>query len=281
MGAIPKQELTMLEQQVTLMKQQADAQFALTPTGQNIRQFEFVQRIGQMYAQSSMVPDTYKGNIANCVIAVDMAQRMGANPLMVMQNLYMVHGIPSWSTKFLIATINQCGRFSPLMYECNNLEGDDYGWRCYTYAKDDVQRKNRLEGSWITWKMVKQEKWDYKPDKSGKNTSKWASMPEQMFRYRAAAFWERTHAPEISMGFYTREEILDANIEDVEYTEMPTMSKKFAKAALQELAAKNARAARQAATVMPEPAEVVEAPTEEAAEVKETIDTNTGEIKFE
>ena len=279
MGATPEQELTMLEQQVTLMKQQADAQFALTPIGQQLRQFEIAQRIGQMFAQSTMVPDTYKGNIANCVIAVDMAQRMGANPLMVMQNLYMVHGNPSWSTKFLIATINQCGRFLPLMYESNDLQGDDYGWRCYTYAKDDVQRKNRLEGSWITWKMVKQEKWDYKPDKSGKNTSKWSSMPEQMFKYRAAAFWQRQYAPEISMGFYTREEIEDTFAEDVDYTEIPT-TKKTAKAALQELAAKNARAARQAATVMPEPAEVVEEATE-AAEVKETIDTNTGEIKFE
>lgn len=270
MGAVEKRELTMLEQQVTLMKQQADAQFALTPIGQQLRQFEIAQRIGQMFAASTMVPDTYKNNIANCVIAVDMAQRMGANPLMVMQNLYMVHGNPSWSTKFLIATINQCGRFLPLMYECNNLTGDDYGWRCYTYAKN--KGENRLEGTWVTWQMVKKEKWN---EKGG---SKWLSMPEQMFKYRAAAFWQRQYAPEISMGFYTREEIEDTFAEDVEYTEMPT-TKKTAKVALHELAAKNARAARQA-TVIPEPAEVIEQATE-AAEVKETIDTNTGEIKFE
>ena len=45
---------------------------------------------------------------------------------MVMQNLYIVYGRPSWSSKFLIATINTCGRFEPLKFEltsngvCNN-----------------------------------------------------------------------------------------------------------------------------------------------------------------
>lgn len=72
--------------------------------------FELIQRVSKAFAGSDLVPAQYKGNLANCMIAMDMAQRIGANPLMVMQNLYIVHGTPGWSSKFLVATINACGR---------------------------------------------------------------------------------------------------------------------------------------------------------------------------
>lgn len=212
-----KQELefsqTPAGKEIAILKAKSDAEFALTPVGQELQRFQTNQRMGQMYAASTIVPDAYKGNIANCAIACDVALRMKANALMVMQNLYLVHGNPSWSSKFLIATINTCGRFQPLRYESNNKEGDEYGWRCYTYASEDKKKSERLEGPWVTWKMVKAEGWD---EKKG---SKWKTMPEQMFRYRAAAFWQRLYAPEISMGFNTIEESQEM-IEDVAYTEI-------------------------------------------------------------
>ena len=75
--------------------------------------FDHLQRVGRMFAQSAIVPAQYQMKspddvqaLANCVIALDMANRMGMNPLMVMQNLYNVHGNPGWSSKFLIACLN-------------------------------------------------------------------------------------------------------------------------------------------------------------------------------
>lgn len=56
--------------------------------------------------------------------------------------------------------------------------------------------------------MAKAEKW------TEKNGSKWLTMPDQMLMYRAAAFWQRAYAPEISMGFLTKEEYEDAEIVD-------------------------------------------------------------------
>ena len=47
-----------------------------------------------------------------------------------------------------------------------------------------------------------------------KQGSKWKSMPSQMLRYRAAAFWQRVYCPEISMGLITKEEAED--IQDAE-----------------------------------------------------------------
>ena len=204
------------ELQVIQAKQAAE--FALTPVGQTVKQFEVMQRMAQMYTKSTIVPDTYKGNIGNCVIAIDMAMRMGANPLMVMQNLYIVHGNPAFSSKFLIATINASGRFSPLRYEFKGKEGaTDYGCRCVAYEASDKEHKEPLYGDWITMEMATKEGW---VSKSG---SKWKSMPSQMLRYRAAAFWQRVYCPEISMGLMTKEEIDD--IQDAEYVDVPSGSR--------------------------------------------------------
>lgn len=200
-------------QEIRLMKAKNDAEFSLTPVGQELKRFEYNQRMGKVWATSTIVPDTYKGNIANCIIAIDMSTRLGISTMMVMQNLYIVHNNPSWSSKFLIATVNTCGRFTPLRYECNKKSGDEYGWRCYAYEKSDKDRKERLEGPWVTWQIVKAEGWHSKPG------SKWKTMAEQMFRYRAAAFWQRIYAPEISMGFVSSEELEDG-IEDAEYTDV-------------------------------------------------------------
>ena len=195
---------------------QEQRELLASPILQEIKKFEMQQRMAQMYTTSTIVPDTYRSNLGNCVIAIDMAMRMGTNPLMTMQNLYIVHGQPSWSTKFLIACVNKCGRFMPLEYE---KVGDDagkksYKCRAFAYAADDVKKERPLYGAWITWDMVEKEGW------SKKNGSKWLSMPEMMFMYRAAAFWSRTYAPEISMGFPTQEEVIDGAAMDVDFEDV-------------------------------------------------------------
>ena len=167
----------------------------------NLQGFELLQRTAKAFASSDLVPKQYQGNLANCMIAMDMAQRIGANPLMAMQNLYVVHGTPSWSSKFLIATINASGRFSSLRYEWKGEPGkDDFGCRAWAVEKETGER---LDGIWVTWKMVNAEGW------AAKNGSKWKTMPDQMFVYRAAAFWQRAYAPELGMGLQTVEEAYD------------------------------------------------------------------------
>ena len=190
-----------------------------SPAQELVKQFEVQQRMAQMYVQSTIVPDTYKGNIGNCVIAIDMAMRMGANPLMIMQNLYIVHGNPGWSSKFLISCINMCGRFTPLRYQFYGKRGTDlYGCRAYAYERSDREHKEPLSGVWVTIDMAKKEGWY---DKKG---SKWRTIPDQMLMYRAAAFWQRAYAPEIGMGFLTKEEIEDAVVVEELPVTAPTIN---------------------------------------------------------
>src|SRR5690606_42144557 len=89
---------------------------ALTPIEIEEKSFELAQRKTRVYSDSSLVPKEYQKNIGNVLIAQNMAHRMGADPLMVMQNLYIVHGKPGWSSQFLIACFNECGRFSAIKY---------------------------------------------------------------------------------------------------------------------------------------------------------------------
>lgn len=171
---------------------------------QDENKFKLLQRVAKMFSMSALVPDIYKGdrNIGNCVIAFNMAHRLKADPLMVMQNLYIVHGRPSWSAQFMIACFNQTGRFDPIRYEFVGTEGTDT-WGCFAYTTDR-ESGEYIKGTTITIKMAKDEKWY---DKSG---SKWKTMPEQMLRYRSAAFLVRTVAPELTMGLHTEDESHDA-----------------------------------------------------------------------
>lgn len=159
--------------------------------------WELAQRIGKAFAASDLVPQQYKGNVANCIVALEMANRMGASPLMVMQNLYLVHGNPGWSAKFLIACFNQCGRFSAMRYRWN---ADRTECRAWAVEKSTGEE---LIGPAVTMQMAKDEGW------STKSGSKWKTMPELMLMYRASAFLVRTYAPEISMGLRTDDEIMD------------------------------------------------------------------------
>lgn len=160
--------------------------------------FEHIQRVATMFSKSDMIPKRYINNVGNCIIAIEMANRMNANILMVMQNLDVIQGKPGWSSVFLIATLNSCGKFSPLRYE----EDEKEGGRVRAWAVDKFNNE-KVYGVWVSMDMAKSEGWI---DKTG---SKWKTMPELMRRYRAASFFTKQYAPEVSMGLQTVEEILD------------------------------------------------------------------------
>lgn len=232
-------------------------------------QFQVMQRVSMMFANSELVPDMYRIDMtpdkdgkpknpvekatANCMIAIEMAQRIGASALMIMQNMTPIYGRPAWSSQFLIATVNTCGRFNPLQYRFTNLgkvgkititeytktwvEGtngkkgyykneaksvefdgtqiDNLQCVCFTTARGSSEL---LESSEISMKMAIEEGWYTKAG------SKWKTMARQMLMYRSAAFWTRAYAPELSMGMRTEDEIRD--IIDVDYEEVPNVEQR-------------------------------------------------------
>lgn len=177
--------------------------------------FENAQRMAKALCTSDLVPDTYRGNIANTMIALELSQRVGVSPFMVMQNVNVIKGRPSWSSTFIISVINSCGRFTQLRFKIDG-EGDQLG--CVAYAKD-LKTGDVLTSPKITIAMAKAEGWWSKKNRDGKETSKWQTMPELMMQYRAAAFFGRLYVSDILQGMQSVDEVQD--FMDVSYEEVP------------------------------------------------------------
>lgn len=188
----------------------AEGDIARIPFGfEDSAAFVMMQRAGQLLAASSLVPAQFRGNLADCVIAIEMARRLGASPLAVMQNMYIVHGRPSWSAQFVIACLNASGRFSPLRFE---MRGEGSSRACVAWAVETATGE-RLEGPEVSIAMAKAEGWYDRKSKDGGAASKWPTMPELMLRYRAATFFGRLYAPDIMMGMQTQDEVEERVIE--------------------------------------------------------------------
>ncbi|MBR8351229.1 hypothetical protein KDX21_11680 [Burkholderia cenocepacia] len=219
----------------------------VTPGFGSLQSFELMQRAANLLASSTLVPAAYRkviektnrygevtesrenpNALANAVVALNMAQRMGADPLMVMQNLYIVEGRPSWSSQWIIAAVNGCGRFSPLRFDIRKLGrktvpyvtfewSGPSGNRSRTEKRQDVEIEDieciawalergtdtRLESPPVSIELAVKEGW------YTKNGSKWQTMPEVMLRYRSASFFGKLYAPELLMGLTTVEEAAD------------------------------------------------------------------------
>lgn len=154
--------------------------------------FQNIYDIGKMFAKSQLVPQNYQNKPMDCAIAVDMANRMGVSPMMVMQNLYVVKGKPSWSGQACMSLIKASPEYKDVRAVYTGNKGTDE-WGCHIEATDKVTGE-KITGTEITIKMAKAEGWYGKPG------SKWLTMPQQMLAYRAAAFFARVYIPNALMG---------------------------------------------------------------------------------
>ena len=187
-----------MPEETTLTKKSPD--MALTSQGFAPQTMEEAWSYATRLANTQFVPDTYRGKVDDCFIAIDISARLGVHVLMFLQNSYIVHGRPAMEAKLIQALTNNSGLFhDPLDYEVIGEDPDhqDYKVRAFASRKstDTV-----LYGPWITWKLVKGENWN------AKQGSKWKTMPEVMFHYRAASWFANRHCPEVKMGFLSTEE---------------------------------------------------------------------------
>lgn len=195
------------EQKETKVARKLETDYSLGIFGTSDN-FQMAYQMAKALASSTIVPRDYQNNPSNCLIAIEQAQRLGVSPMMVMQNLYVIQGRPSWSSKFLIAAINNSGKFDiELQFdEQNDKEGKPFSCLCWT-----TKGGRRVEGMRVDMDMAKAEGW------ISKNGSKWRTMPKLMLRYRAASFFSNLNCPELTLGLYTQEEAVDTTFTDDKY----------------------------------------------------------------
>jgi hypothetical protein len=76
--------------------------------------FKNLWNISCTFAKSELVPQNYRNKPEDCMVAVDMANRIGISPLMVMQNLYVVKEKLSEKGCKIIGEFSCSGEYSPL-----------------------------------------------------------------------------------------------------------------------------------------------------------------------
>lgn len=180
---------------------------AMTSIFSSGESWELATKMAASLAKSTIVPKDFQNNANNALIAIELANRLKTSPIMVMQNLYIVYGRPSWSAQYMIAMINGSGKYDmELQYdEKTDKAGKPFSCQCWT-----EKNGRKVTGPVIDMDMAKAEGW------LGKAGSKWQTMPQIMLRYRAASFFGRMNCPELTLGIYTREEVVELN--ESEYT---------------------------------------------------------------
>lgn len=201
-----KQEI--VEQKANISKAiKTDFSLGIFGTSDN---FTMATQMAKALASSTIVPKEYQGNVANGLIAIEIAQRLQTSPLMVMQNLNVIQGRPSWSAQFLIAMVNGSGKYDMELQfdEKTDENGKPFSCQCWT-----EKNGRKVTGIVVDMNMANAEGW------LNKNGSKWKTMPQVMLRYRAASFFARMNCPELTLGYYTKEEVYE--ISENDYKEYP------------------------------------------------------------
>lgn len=172
---------------------------------QNKDQFNQLLRAAQMLSQTSIIPQNYQGKPQDCFVAIEMANRMGVSPMVVMQNMYVVKGKPSWAGQACTMLINSCGKFKDVKHIYTGEKGKP-NRGCYVTATR-ISDGSTVNGVEVTMQMAQAEGWT--------SNSKWRNLPELMLAYRASAFFARVYCPEAMMGVQTTEEVYDADVKPV------------------------------------------------------------------
>lgn len=191
-------DLTLEEQGVVLMNEEQPLSIELQAESMGL---EKLMNMAEMLSKSTIVPVTYQHRPENCFIALDMASRMGVSPMVVMQNLYVIQGKPSFSGSAIAAMI----RSNPTLNDVNLTYVGDEGkdnWGAYVSATR-IKDGKLLKGGTVTIATAKKEGWFQKTG------SKWQTMPELMLAYRAYSWFGRIYTPETMMGLQSTDEIED------------------------------------------------------------------------
>lgn len=188
-----------------------------------------LKQIGQLIANAGeMIPRRFQRKPDDCALAHQFCQSVGIDTVSSLPSIYIVHGKPAVEGKLAIAILNvsseiegrvsfeigcnACQRvMSASETVCAECKSDD-AIRCTATAKDKRTKKDL--SFTIDMDMVRSEGWD-KDDTGQDGTvypSKWNTMRILMFHYRAGAFLQRVHFPEILFGMQTVEEMQDVAI---------------------------------------------------------------------
>ena len=180
----------------------AEPNYVQTSIFLDVTRFELAQRVAKMLSTGKLLPAHFQNNIADIMIAMNLADRFKADPFMVMQNVYLIHGKPALQGTLVIALVNQCGKFTTLQFRTEREK--DKIISCTAYATE--KNTGEVLEHTLTHQEVEAEGWNRS---KGSQKSKWLTLPALMYKYRSATFFARVYCPEVLLGMQTVDELVD------------------------------------------------------------------------
>lgn len=164
---------------------------------------------------SGLLPDAFRDKPANVLLAGEVAQALGMAPIIVINEMSVIGGKPSFSAKFMAALVRRAGHRLRQSYTNGVarvviVRSDDPDWE---HAIEWDEAKARQHGYW------------------GK--SHWLKNPELMLKNRALSECVREACPEVLGGIsYTPDEVADFapthQVEQVPTAKTPTLAEAVA-----------------------------------------------------
>ena len=154
-------------------------------------------KMAEMLSKSTVIPVSFQNRMENILVALDLSNRMGISPFVIMQQLYIIQGKMVFSGQFIATIIQTNPKFRKVELVYVGEEGkDSYG--AFVQA-ESVETGKMLKGTTVTIGMAKAEKWG----------AKWSTMSTQMLGYRSFTFFGRLYCPADLMGLYSNDEVED------------------------------------------------------------------------
>ena len=236
----------------------------------DVATFEHGQRVAKALITSQMVPERFR-NVGDVLICLNLSRRMEQvtgnyiDPLMMMQNIYIIKGKPAFETRLAIGFFNALGQWEKINWQVKwqptdkwvTLDADTAGnyQSARAFAKN-LKDNKAYYGEEVSVEMAKKAGW------WGKQGSLWPVFTGMMLRYRSAMFFIRQFEPGVLLGLYTREEVLDmAEIEPGVY-HVPS-EETMTGTLLEDIVAPPAKEPLPATPPAADPAVTTEAPPEE------------------
>lgn len=167
-----------------------------------------VWKLANAMASSQLIPPHLRGKVEDVFVALAMAEQLGENPVVVMQNIYVVSGRAGWNASYMIARANKSGVFKGRISWHVEGKGDALTVTAFATLADSGE----VVSMSCDMAMANAEGWTKNP--------KYRTMPEVMLRYRSATLLIRMYAADVMLGMHTSDE-LETIVGGVEVTQPP------------------------------------------------------------
>ena len=149
-------------------------------------------RYAEALSAAGLLPDSFRGQPANVLLGMELAGALDLAPIVVINELAVIGGKPSFSAKFMRSLVRRAG------HRVREFYADGVA-RCVIVRADDPEWEHVA-----TWDEAKARQHDY----WGKGH--WRKNPELMLKNRALSECAREACPEVLGGVsYTPDEVAD------------------------------------------------------------------------